>query len=379
MDNSFYRFLGIKFKLSHEPFSQKVFLHTVFWLIFLGLHLSYFIPVLHKELLSGPLKVSYALYYLRLIPIFYCYQAIFYFLQSRVRPFYLYLISLIAALVLMHLITTCTYFFLDHCYGLYNLSPAFVSIGSLYLKPVDLSLGSDWLVFIHDVQEMQLLFLPLGLKLAKYGSRQNALKRIAENYALYTELKNLREQLAPHLVYNLINAAYNEIYSVSEKSAFYLAKLTDILRYSLYQAGSESILLEDELYCIRSYIQLEEARRGICPKVSFVQQGSAQPSQKIPTMILLTLTENAFKHSVGSPPENNWVHVFLKISSAGVLFQISNSKPPVSTAVRQEKHSGIGLQSIKKLLDSNFAGRHTFKIKEIPQQFEIEVSLPFVP
>lgn len=378
MDNSYYRFLGIKFSLYHEPLRQKALLHSIFWLLFLASHLTYFIPAFHKELLSAPLRFSYALYYLRLVPIFYCYKAVFAFLKTRVHPIALYVLSLLAVFLLIHLITILTYAFLDYRYGLSNLSPAFQAIGSLYLKPIDLRVGTDWLVFVHDFEDLQLLLLPLGLQLAKFGMKENALKQKIENSNLHRELKDLRAKLAPHLGYNLINAAYYEIQPVSEKSAFYLKKLADMLRYSVYQTESESIPLQEELDCVKSYIELEQLRRGLCPKISFAQQGSITPTQKIPTMLLLTLTENAFKHSVGSLPEDNWIDISLKVSAKGIYFRIANSKPPASVAARQTKFSGIGLINIQKMLELNFPGRHSFKVKDSERRFDLEISLPFL-
>ncbi|GLU57212.1 hypothetical protein Dfri01_66730 [Dyadobacter frigoris] len=279
----------------------------------------------------------------------------------------------------MHIVTTLNFLLIDYLYGLKNLSPVFYGIGSLYIRQMGFDEGADFLIFSYDMMEMQLLFLPLGLKMAKYGNRQNALKLSAENEVIRAELINLRATLAPHLIYNMINAAYAQVEPVSKQSAFYLRKLSDLLRHNVYDTRNESIPLQDELYSIQSYLELEEARRGICPEISFEKIGVIHPEQKILSLILFTLTENAFKHSVGSPPEDNWIKIVLRAEEKGVRFQISNSKPVRTTAIRQEKYSGIGLVNIERILEHNFAGRYKLQRKNFERSFEIELYMPFVP
>ncbi len=379
MDDRRYRFLSIRFRYEDEPFSQKVLLHGIFWLLFLASHLLYFVPAFRSELLSAPLRMAYLLHYLRMIPIFYCYEWIFNFLKRRVRPFSLYALSLLSSLILMHIVTTLNFLLIDYLYGLRNLSPVFYGIGSLYIQQIAFDKSADFLIFSYDMIEMQLLFLPLGLKMAKYGNRQNALKLSAENEVIRAELKNLRATLAPHLIYNMINAAYAQVEPVSKQSAFYIRKLSDLLRHNVYDTRNESIPLQDELYSIQSYLELEKMRRGICPEVTFQQQGIIKPEQKILSLILFTLTENAFKHSVGSPLDDNWIKIVLSAEEKGVRFQISNSKPVNSTAVRQEKYSGIGLVNIERILEHNFAGRYKLQSKSLERSFEMELYMPFVP
>lgn len=379
MDDRGYRFLSIRFRYEDEPLSQKILLHGIFWLLFLGSHLLYFVPAFESELLSAPLRMAYLLHYLRMIPIFYCYGWIFNFLKKRVRPFFLYALSLTASLILMHIVTTLNFLLIDYLYGLKNLSPVFYSIGSLYIKQMAFDTGADLLIFSYDMIEMQLLFLPLGLKMAKYGNRQNALKLSAENEMIRAELKNLRGTLSPHLIYNMINAAYAQVEPVSKQSAFYLRKLSDLLRHNVYDTRNESIPLQDELSSIKSYIELEEVRRGVCPEVTIQQQGVIKPDQKILSLILFTLTENAFKHSVGSPPDDNWIKIVLSAEEKGVRFQISNSKPNHATSIRQEKYSGIGLVNIERILEHNFAGRYKLQSKNFERSFQIELYMPFVP
>ncbi|TKT85723.1 sensor histidine kinase [Dyadobacter frigoris] len=379
MDDRRYRFLSISFRFENEPLSQKILMHGIFWLFFLGSHLLYFVPAFRSELLSAPLRMAYLLHYLRMIPIFYCYEWIFYFLQTRVRPFFLYTLSLISSLILMHIVTSLNFLLIDHLYGLINLSPTFYGIGSLYIHQTEFDSGADFLIFSYDMMEMQLLFLPLGLKMAKYGNRQNALKLSAENEVIRAEIKNLRATLAPHLIYNMINAAYAQVEPVSKQSAFYLRKLSDLLRYNVYDTRNESIPLQDELYSIQSYLELEKVRRGTCPEISFEKIGIVKAEQKILSLILFTLTENAFKHCVGSPVDDNWIRIVLSTEEKGVRFQISNSKPVKETAARQEKYSGIGLVNIERILEHNFPGRYKLQSKSFERSFEMELYMPFIP
>ena len=379
MDNQRYRFLGIKFRFENEPWRQKLLLHVSFWLLFLGTHLLYFVPAFKSELLTSPLRAAYLLHYFRMIPIFYCYGWIFNNLKNKVKPFFLYALSFCAAILLMHLVTTLNFLLLDSLFGLENLSAVLFNIGNLYLRQLHGDGSTMMSIFFYDIVEMQLLYLPVGLKMAKYGNRQNALKLSAENELIHAELQNLRGTLSPHLIFNLINAAYAQIEPVSKESAFYLRKLSELLRYAVYDTKQETILLADEMQSIHSYLELEKMRRGVCPQISYNQHGNIELHHTILSLILFTMTENAFKHSAGSPPGSNWIRIELWIEKAGIRFQIRNSKLAETLAPEKKKYAGIGLLNIRRILEHNFPGRYQLQTTDHGSSFEMDLFMPFVP
>ena len=75
-----------------------------------------------------------------------------------------------------------------------------------------------------------------------------------------------------------------------------LLKLSDLLRYSIYDTRKEYVPLTNELAYIDNYIELEKIRIGY--KLSFVSdiQKTNIEGINIAPMLLIVFIENAFKH-----------------------------------------------------------------------------------
>jgi two-component system, LytTR family, sensor kinase len=81
-----------------------------------------------------------------------------------------------------------------------------------------------------------------------------------EKQKQHAELALLRSQINPHFLFNTLNNLYSLVYRKSDEAPGALMKLSDILRYMLYDSNEEKVLLEKEITYIRSFIELQQLR-----------------------------------------------------------------------------------------------------------------------
>ncbi len=350
--------------------------HIGFWAFFVAFHLMYFLPAFSGQELDSKLGASYTVYYLRFIPIFYLSVHLFYQLERRSSGLWLLLLMLAVLMGSMHLITFAMYFSLDRLYGLSQLSPAFEAIGGLYLKPQSHRNGWERLFFIYDIQELQLLVLPVGIKMVQFGLRQQMQQARYEKEALRSELSILKSELEPHFVYNVISSAYAKVLPTSRDAAGYLEKLSQLLKYTLYETNEDWVPLSAEIRSLKRYLQLERLRHGRRLRIIWNHQGGSNTIHKIPTLLMVTLGENAIKHGVRSHSGRSTVRVDIQVDARRLRFSIENDKPVAPNKQRKSSAHGIGLKNIQRRLDLLYPGCHEVLITETRHNYLVTLSIP---
>ncbi|MEO8472664.1 MAG: sensor histidine kinase [Chryseolinea sp.] len=160
------------------------------------------------------------------------------------------------------------------------------------------------------------------------------------------ELQFLRSQLSPHFLFNTLNNLYGLAITQPALMPPLLLRLSDLLRYSVYDARETQVMLQEEINYIRNYVELEKIRLGDRLHLSLhLESGSV----KIPPMLLVTFVENAFKH--GSNTINSQINIAidLHLTANCLHFQVRNSFDQQGHVTSLE-HSGVGLQNAVKRL-----------------------------
>jgi two-component system LytT family sensor kinase len=364
MDNNHQDFT-IRYLVRKQNPAQRVQYHAAFWLAFIVLHLLFFIDSGDKIQLTPRWVISYGLYYFRFVPVFYLSVFIFDLLKQRCEGLSLIICMIGLMVLVMHVMTVSIFSLLESIYGLASLSSAFQHFGQNYLRPISQSKPSEILILLmYDLTEIQLLFLPIGLKMTKYGLRAQIQKWELQADKLKNELHTLRSQPAPHFVLNAVGAAYAEIQPVSERAAEYLENLTSVLHFALYETAHNVIPLQKEWNALLHFVHMESKRFDDRLRVSINQEGYISHQAHIPTLMLITLTENAFKHGVYKAMDDCWIDIFLTVKEGELTFTISNSKVESTAASPDAGSSGIGLDNIRKRLDLYFPKNHDLDISE---------------
>ncbi|GGN06482.1 histidine kinase [Dyadobacter beijingensis] len=339
----------------------------------------YFLPSFSSQQLDDNLQVSYTVYYLRFVPVFYFSLLLFTKLQGLFKGIPLLVMTLLVLLGTMHIVTLSMFVILDNIYALKQLSPAFETVGGFYLKPLASRHGWEWFIFFYDVQELQLLILPVGLKMVQFGLRQQMAQAEFEREALRTELTILKSELEPHFVYNVINSAYAKVLPASRAAAGYLDKLSQMLKYTLYETGGDWVPLSAEIRSLKRYMQLERIRHGRRLTVIWHQQGKASERQKVPTLLMVTLGENAVKHGIRSLSGKSTVRVDIQVNPDSLQFTIENDKAPASGVAKKTSAHGLGLKNIQRRLELLYPKRHQVEINESENSYSVTLWIPIEP
>ena len=180
------------------------------------------------------------------------------------------------------------------------------------------------------------------------------------NEKLNTELKFLKHQINPHFLLNTLNNIYSLVIRKSDDGATSLIKLSEMLRYMLYESDSKRIFINDEIKYIQNYISLQELRDSeISEKISIVYD--VQKNIEIEPMLLISFIENAFKHSVIESDKKGFINIKLMTTNTLLNFEIENSIP--KKKFHKDKVGGIGLDNVKRRLDILYSENYTLQSK----------------
>jgi LytS/YehU family sensor histidine kinase len=209
----------------------------------------------------------------------------------------------------------------------------------------------------------------LSIKLA----RDSIVKKQKDKEA---ELQLLKAQLNPHFLFNTLNNLYGLSVLKSDKLPNLMLKLSDLLRYSLYDTKEKLVPLEKEIKYLENYISLEKIRLEDKTNIQFTKTGIIN-NQKIAPMLLIVFVENAFKHLNKEGKSN--VTIIIESTEKLLKFSCKNTFDKTEVGKKQlETHkSGIGLQNAKKRLELIYTNNHKLAISNTEELYLVELELNY--
>ena len=185
-----------------------------------------------------------------------------------------------------------------------------------------------------------------------------------------TELALIKSQINPHFLFNTINNIDILIEKNPVKASNYLNKLSDIMRFMLYETKTEKIPLSKELNYIEKYIELQKIRTTNSEFISYLIEGNTEGSFIAP-MILIPFIENAFKHAEGIKI-GNAISIKIVIKSDLIHFNCTNKY--VQNASKGE-NNGLGNELIVRRLELLYPNKHSLKINDNNFIFSVELDI----
>lgn len=201
---------------------------------------------------------------------------------------------------------------------------------------------------------------------------QYALMLIANRDAARNELSALKGQINPHFLFNNLNTIYSMASQKDERTPEVILKLSDFLRYILYDTGAETISLEKEVEIIRTYVELQKER--VNPEITsihFVTEGYFEQATVAP-LLLLPLAENCFKHGVGKNP--GAIRIFISYDDKSLIFNTENQIALREKTDRTEQ-GGLGIPNVEKRLNLIYPDRHSLEYYEKDGIFHLELKV----
>lgn len=254
--------------------------------------------------------------------------------------------------------------------GLFFLNTIVFTIISVFIIKTALDQPLELSMFVNF---FGILFLALAFGAAMRIARDSFTRRQQEKDA---ELKLLKAQLNPHFLFNTLNNLYGLSVVKSEKLPNLMLKLSDLLRYSLYETKEMQVPLTKEIQYLENYISLEKIRLEDTTDIQFTTSGNASSIQIAP-MLFIVFVENAFKHLGAIEDTKSRVVVSLTIENDRLVFTCENTIDPLGKEYEQleAEGSGIGLQNVQKRLVLQYPDTHQLTTTMIHNQYRIALTL----
>lgn len=225
----------------------------------------------------------------------------------------------------------------------YLLSSAFTSVIFVFLSTV-LRFTVDW--FLNE-----------------------RIQRDLENQRLTAELSFLKSQINPHFLFNSLNSIYSLAYQKSDTTPEAILKLSEIMRYMLYECNDNKVDLAKELQYLQNYIDLQKIRFGNKAFINFDVTGEVTDQHIVPLM-LISFIENAFKHGVANDPA--WpINLKINLTDGRLYFFVQNKKHTHN----RDAAGGIGLVNVRRRLDLLYAGKYNLEIRDEADTYTVQLSL----
>ena len=167
---------------------------------------------------------------------------------------------------------------------------------------------------------------------------------------LHFELENLKAQISPHFLFNTMNNFYGLAVENSKKLPDLMIRLSDLLRYSLYETQQAKVPLKDEIDYLKNYIELEKIRLESNLDIEFIVNVKNSEKYQIAPLLFIVFIENAFKHARNIVDEPVFIALSIVVSDDGILNLTvkNNYNTNAQNCFTAEK--GIGLENAKKRL-----------------------------
>ena len=211
----------------------------------------------------------------------------------------------------------------------------------------------------------------LRMSMARYRFERELLELKAIKFE--AELKFLREQINPHFLFNSINNIYALSLENSPRTPEMILKLSELLRYMLYDCNHPFVALENEVKCITSILELFQLKYSEPVNIRFDVKGDLKDKMIVPNLFT-PLVENAFKHGDFGANKKAFLEITCVARSSYIYFSVKNSKSPI--LMPNKGPGGIGIENLKRRFQINYEPSGQIKIEDEKNTFSAAMKIP---
>lgn len=210
-----------------------------------------------------------------------------------------------------------------------------------------------------------LIFFSFIWMLYRFIDEQEKVEQVKKQHT-EMELKFLKSQINPHVLFNNLNTIYSYSIDNPKETPELILMLSDNLKHVLYESNSETISIEKELHFLDNYIKFQKIRTEGVKQINYNKTTDSQSYQIAPLM-LITIIENAFKHST----LDSEININITVENGVLNFACSNDYD--STKIDEDTFK-IGLQNLEKRLELIYKENFEFSIKK-DAKFKVHLKL----
>ncbi len=199
-----------------------------------------------------------------------------------------------------------------------------------------------------------------------------------ESEKVSTELAFLRAQINPHFLFNVLNTIYFQINKENSEARSSVEKLSEMLRYQLYECTTDMIDVTKELAYIENYVAVQKLRMEAGTNLQMKLPGDTC-SFKIAPLLILPLVENAFKHiSNYKDPSKNKLYIAIYIEqNSCFIVNVINTYNSLDHTEQLQKSKGLGLKNLERRLELLYPGKHSITRKRNESTYETTLKIQY--
>lgn len=232
-------------------------------------------------------------------------------------------------------------------------------------------------LFATLVAACALYYFAMQERLAK----EAAVRSEAQLLAAESQLRMLRAQLEPHMLFNTLANLRSLLKEDPPQAEVMIDRLIVYLRSALAASRSESTTLAGEFTQLRAYLDIMSIRMGtrLTYRLDLPADLEAMP---IPPMLLQPLVENAIKHGIEPKVGAGSIEVLARSADGGVEIVVNDSGlglPPDSGSAGQPAGSGgsYGLVHVRERLKAVYGDKASMQIKSrSPNGVAVTIAIP---
>lgn len=191
-----------------------------------------------------------------------------------------------------------------------------------------------------------------------------------KNEKAKAELMLLKSQVNPHFFFNMLNNLYGLVAKDTKKAQELILKLSDMMRYSIYEGEKEIVTLEEEIDYLKNYIELHQMRYH--KKIVIDFNANIDENCKVVPLLFIILLENSFKHGVETLRENAFVKVDVVSDKNEIQFTVENN---FGSHGNNGNKSGIGLNNLRRRLALIYPNKHKLSFLIVENIYKAQLIL----
>ncbi len=222
---------------------------------------------------------------------------------------------------------------------------------------------------------MQLLFVAAISWMWYFIEEQQlntTLKSDTEKLARDAELSQLRQQLQPHFLFNSLNSINALVVSQPELARKMIQQLSDFLRGTVKKDDRQLVTLEEEIYQLSLYLDIEKVRFGYRLK-SEIHADDISKACKLPPLLLQPIVENAIKFGLYDTIGEITISINASVEENQLVIRVTN---PFDPATSQPKGTGFGLNSISRRLYLIYFNNNLLQTTAAESTFTTTIKIP---
>lgn len=233
----------------------------------------------------------------------------------------------------------------------------------------------------NQLSHLIFMFIVLNIgtvsTIVKEWLTQQRTQRDLEKRNLQSELSFLKSQINPHFLFNTLNSLYALTLKKSDQAPEIVLRLSEMMRYMLYECNNKVVPLDREIQYIQNYLALERIRYGTNARIEFQYIGEEAKNYQVAPLLFIPFLENAFKHGLGHQLSGGFVEILLSVEDDNIDFFIQNSKSEKKTALYYK--GGIGLKNIKRRLELIYPNDYDLSMNDMDESYSVNLQINIKP